>query len=120
MIKVMIADDDLHLSNLFCEILSKDKEIEIIKKTHTGVETINQYLFLKPDVHILDLDMPILSGIEVLNFLCNYSTEEQCKCNVLIISGHLKDYTIQKASKVFEVIETPFDVTILPNFVHNI
>lgn len=120
MIKVMIAGTDLHLLNLFCDILSKDERVEIIKQTHTGVETINQYLFLQPDVLILDLDITMFNGIEVLNFLCNYSIEEQSKCNVLVISNNLKNYTLQKVSKVFEVIELPFDYNILPKLVFNI
>ena len=36
MIQVMIADDNLDLNNLCCNILSKDKDIQIISSTLDG------------------------------------------------------------------------------------
>ena len=44
------------------------------------LDAFEKYLEIKPDVLLLDLDLPKISGIEVINFLSRFS-EERDKCN---------------------------------------
>ena len=87
MIQVMIADDNLDLNNLCCNILSKDKDIQIISSTLDGESTLKDYMQLKPDVLLLDLDLPKMNGIDIINNICLDETEKR-KNNIIIISGN--------------------------------
>lgn len=109
MIKIMIADDNIELSDIMKTLLSQNSDFQVVKQTYTGIETINHYLTLKPDILILDMEIPSLNGTDVINYLCNHSIEEQHKCNILIVSGKIKKYPLNCAEKVFRIIQKPYD-----------
>lgn len=109
MIQVMIADDNLDLNNLCCNILSKDKDIQIISSTLDGESTLKNYMQLKPDVLLLDLDLPKMNGIDILNNICLDETEKK-KNNIIIISGNTElRYNLFNTSKIFRIMPKPVD-----------
>lgn len=109
MIQVMIADDNLDLNNLCCNILSKDKDIQIISSTLDGESTLKNYMRLKPDVLLLDLDLPKMNGIDIINNICLDETEKK-KNNIIIISGNTElRYNLFNTSKIFRIMPKPVD-----------
>ena len=109
MIQVMIADDNLDLNNLCCNILSKDKDIQIISSTLDGESTLKDYMQLKPDVLLLDLDLPKMNGIDIINNICLDETEKK-KNNIIIISGNSElRYNLFNTSKIFRIMPKPVD-----------
>lgn len=109
MIKVMIADDNTALNDLCCSILTKDKELEIVSSTIDGETTLQKYNELKPDVLLLDLDLPKMNGLDVINNLCLDENEKK-KNNVIIISGNAPlRYNLFNTSKVFRIMPKPID-----------
>lgn len=109
MIQVMIADDNLDLNNLCCNILSKDKDIQIISSTLDGESTLKDYMRLKPDVLLLDLDLPKMNGIDIINNICLDETEKK-KNNIIIISGNAElRYNLFNTSKIFRIMPKPVD-----------
>lgn len=109
MIQVVIADDNLDLNNLCCNILSKDKDIQIISSTLDGESTLKDYMRLKPDVLLLDLDLPKMNGIDIINNICLDETEKK-KNNIIIISGNTElRYNLFNTSKIFRIMPKPVD-----------
>ena len=109
MIQVMIADDNLDLNNLCCNILSKDKDIQIISSTLDGESTLKDYMRLKPDVLLLDLDLPKMNGIDIINNICLDETEKK-KNNIIIISGNTElRYNLFNTFKIFRIMPKPVD-----------
>lgn len=109
MIQVMIADDNLDLNNLCCNILSKDKDIQIISSTLDGESTLKDYMQLKPDVLLLDLNLPKMNGIDIINNICLDETEKK-KNNIIIISGNSElRYNLFNTSKIFRIMPKPVD-----------
>lgn len=107
MIQVMIADDNLDLNNLCCNILSKDKDIQIISSTLDGESTLKDYMQLKPDVLLLDLDLPKMNGIDIINNICLDESERK-KNNVIIVSGNADlRYNLFNTSKIFRIMPKP-------------
>lgn len=107
MIQIMIADDNLDLNNLCCNILSKDKDIQIISSTLDGESTLKDYMQLKPDVLLLDLDLPKMNGIDIINNICLDESERK-KNNVIIVSGNADlRYNLFNTSKIFRIIPKP-------------
>jgi two-component system response regulator (stage 0 sporulation protein A) len=65
-IKVLIADDNLRSAGLMEDAIKKDKETEVIGKAEAGMDALEQIRHKEPDVVLLDLIMPKLDGLGVM------------------------------------------------------
>lgn len=65
-IKVVVADDDEDIRRLVRTNLEIDGRFEVVGECRDGVETISVIRNVEPDVAIVDLDMPKLSGLEAV------------------------------------------------------
>lgn len=68
-IKVLIADDNEDIGNLLKEFLDNDAELKIVGVAKNGVETLQLVREKTPDVLLLDIIMPQLDGLGVLESL---------------------------------------------------
>jgi len=65
-IRVMTADDHLLIREGLAALISAHSDIEIVGEASDGEQAIRKYGELKPDILLLDLQMPKVHGIEVL------------------------------------------------------
>lgn len=65
-IKVAIADDHVLFRAGVKTALSMKKDIELIGEADNGMQLLNLLKFLEPDVILLDIQMPIMDGIQTL------------------------------------------------------
>ena len=68
-IKIIIADDHPVFRSGLMKIIETDKEIEITGEADNGESALNKILELNPDIALLDIDMPKLTGMQVLKEL---------------------------------------------------
>lgn len=68
-IKVLVADDSAFMRKLIQDILSSSNQIEIVGTARNGQEAIKKIKELKPNVVTMDVEMPILNGIEALKII---------------------------------------------------
>lgn len=66
MVKVLIVDDSAFMRNALSNMLSSDAEISIIGTARDGLEAIEKAALLKPDIITMDVEMPMMNGIEAL------------------------------------------------------
>ena len=64
--KVLIADDSVVVQQRLVKLISSIECVEIVGQTSTGAETISLIRSKKPDIVILDIQMPDGTGIDVL------------------------------------------------------
>ena len=64
-IKILIADDHALLRQGIKRVLPFEEDLEVVGEAEDGQETLARTLMLQPDVLLLDLNMPGLSGLEV-------------------------------------------------------
>jgi DNA-binding NarL/FixJ family response regulator len=62
-IRVLIADDQALMRQGFRMILSAQPDIEVIGEADTGAAAVRQATALRPDVVLMDIQMPVLDGI---------------------------------------------------------
>ena len=86
MIDVLIADDSAVQTEQLSNVLSKEKDFKVLKISKDGIEALSDYISLKPTAFILDLNMPKMSGLDVINELSN-ETNFDSKKNIIVISG---------------------------------
>jgi two-component system response regulator (stage 0 sporulation protein A) len=65
-IKVLIADDNKEFCNLLKDYIDRQSDMELVGIAHNGVEVIELIPSRRPDIIILDIIMPHLDGIGVL------------------------------------------------------
>lgn len=62
MIRVLIAEDSVTLSELLVAILESDPEIEVIGQAKNGEEAVAMAKRLRPDLITMDVHMPVMDG----------------------------------------------------------
>ncbi len=68
-IKIMITDDHPIVRDGLTAILSTQDDFEVIGEACNGHEAIEKFELLRPDIILMDLEMPILDGIESIKKL---------------------------------------------------
>ena len=91
--KVIIADDSLYSINCLFEMLAIYKQVEIVGICKNGTDTLEAIRKLKPDLAIIDIKMPGLSGLDVLKEI---RKEEQI-IKIIILTFFSFDYFRQMA-----------------------
>lgn len=84
-IKIVIADDHALLRQGIKRVLNFEDDLEVIGEAEEGQEALARTLMLQPDVLLLDLNMPGLSGLEVAKQL------KQAGSNTKIIALTIHD-----------------------------
>lgn len=84
MIRVMVADDHHMIRQGICQILTAFSDIQIVADTDNGADTIRLIQQLYPDVLVLDISMPDMSGLDVLKEIVAF----QPKPKVVVLSIH--------------------------------
>ena len=69
MIKIILVEDQLLVRKGIVGLLKLNSEIEIIAEAEDGVEALDKIKKLVPDVVLMDIQLPKMSGIEVLKEL---------------------------------------------------
>jgi len=69
MIKVFIVEDSILMQKVISDILSTDPEISVVGKACLGKGALEEIPKISPDVVTLDVNLPDISGIEVLEEL---------------------------------------------------
>jgi len=68
-IRVFIVEDSILMQKVIADILSSDPDIEVIGSTKYGQEALTQAAQLSPDIITLDVNLPDMSGLLVLEQL---------------------------------------------------
>jgi len=65
-VKIVIADDEILGRRLIHEYLQSHPGLQVIGNAETGTEAVDMITTLRPDIVFLDIQMPELNGLEVL------------------------------------------------------
>lgn len=80
----MLADDHVLIREGIRQLLEFDGSIEVIEEANDGIECLNKVITSKPDVLLLDINMPKKNGIEVLQEI----KKNNIQVKVLILTVH--------------------------------
>ncbi len=88
MIKVLIADDNREFNELLSDYLEEEPDIEVVERAYNGKETLKMVEETQPDILLLDIIMPYLDGLGVLEKLTEFPVERRPKVIMLTAFGH--------------------------------
>jgi DNA-binding NarL/FixJ family response regulator len=91
--RVLIADDHTMVRESLVSVLQADGDVQVVAQAADGFDAVEKAVQLRPDVVIVDLSMPRLSGIEVIRRL----REAVPAARVLVLTMHQEDEYILQA-----------------------
>lgn len=90
--RVLIADDHTMVRESLVSLLQADGDVQVVAQAADGIEALEKALQTRPDIVVVDLSMPRLSGIEVVRRLREALPDTQ----VLVLTMHQEDeYVLQ-------------------------
>ena len=94
-IRVLLADDHPVLREGMADLLTQRSNIQIVGQASTGQQAIELAHILRPNVILMDIEMPIISGIEATRQIRALLPDVQ----VLILSGYDDEEYIRASIK---------------------
>ena len=92
-VKIMIADDHSMIREGLKNLLELDGDIQVISEAVDGEDCLDKLQVVKPDVLLLDINMPKKNGLEVLKSL----KSKRSKLKVLVLTVHNEIEYLMKA-----------------------
>ena len=92
-IRVLLADDQSFARRFILKSLETDRQLSVIGTANNGQDAIAQIELSKPDVVLIDLEMPEMDGISATEII----TQRFPDCKVLVLSSHETGDYLQKA-----------------------
>lgn len=107
--KLLIIDDEKEVC-IFLQDFFEEKDFEV-SAAHSGLQAIQQIPLLKPDLILLDVRMPGMDGLQVLEEI------KQLKINskIIMMTGAKEPETIEKAMRLgaHYYLTKPFSLQLL-------
>jgi DNA-binding NarL/FixJ family response regulator len=79
---LLVDDDDRYLDGLVA-LLGVDDRFEIVGRAHNGAEAVGFAAALQPDVVVMDIDMPVMNGLEATRLI----HERHPPMGLVLVSG---------------------------------
>lgn len=92
MIKIVIAEDQKMLLGALAALLDLEGDMSVIGKAFNGEETVKLVKLLKPDICIMDIEMPGMSGLDA-------AEELKRECKVIILTTFARPGYFERAVK---------------------
>lgn len=112
--RIVVADDNREFNHLLSAYLSTQSDFEVVGNAYNGKEVLELFQEHQVDVLILDIIMPHLDGIGVLEELAKMELEQKPHVIMLTAFGH--ENVTRKAVELGAsyYILKPFDMEVLP------
>ena len=112
-IRVLIADDNREFADLLHEYLQQQDDMQVVGVAYNGLDALELIEEFSPDIVVLDIIMPYLDGVGVLEQLAGHSLARRPKIVMLTAFGQesITHRTLELGADYY--ILKPFDLDIL-------
>jgi len=120
-IRVLTVDDNVRVLELYEELLKKDGGIELLGRAEDGLEAVKKIKELLPDVVLLDIIMPKMDGLGVLEQIRN-DTEIKRQPRVIVVTAIGQERVTESAFALgasFYIMK-PFDGAVILQRIHQV
>ena len=93
MIRVLLAEDEELIRDALVSLLGREPDLEVVATASDGSAAVAQALAHRPDVAVVDLEMPRLDGLRVVTEL----GRSLPTCAAVILTGHGRPVVLRRA-----------------------
>ncbi|HWS85005.1 MAG TPA: response regulator transcription factor [Ktedonobacteraceae bacterium] len=93
MVRILLADDHPIVREGLRALLETQSDFEVVAECANGDETLGVAVQLEPDMLLLDLEMPVMDGVETIRLLCQLS----CHPRIIVFTAFDDDDRIINA-----------------------
>lgn len=112
---VLVCDDAIFMRTMIADILTQ-AGFEVIGEAESGVQAVEKYRQLKPDLVTMDIVMPDMGGIDAVRAICEVDPEARIlMCSAMgqqalvveAIQAGAKDFVVKpfQPSRVLEAVQ---------------
>ena len=95
--KILVVDDSITMRKLVRQTLEENNiEIESLNEARNGLEAVNLYRTIRPDVVTMDLTMPEMDGLEAISELIKIDADAR----IVVVSAISHKKTVLEALKL--------------------
>jgi DNA-binding NarL/FixJ family response regulator len=95
MIRILLVDDQKSIRESLKMILESAPDLQVVGTASDGHTAIEQVSYLKPDVVLIDMEMPGLDGVSATHII----SQKFADVKVLVLSMHNDDALIAKSTQ---------------------
>lgn len=92
-IKVLLAEDVALLRGALVALVELEDDLTVVAEVSTGDELVSAAVEQRPDVAVVDVDLPVMDGITAAGLL----HEQVPGCRILIVTGLARTANLQRA-----------------------
>jgi two-component system, NarL family, response regulator DesR len=92
-IRVLVAEDEELIREALVGLLERESDIDVVATAADGRQAIDRALAHRPDVAVVDLQMPVVDGIGVITELGRVLPA----CAGVILTGHGRPHVLRQA-----------------------
>jgi two-component system response regulator DesR len=93
MIRIVIAEDQTMLLGALGSLLDLEKDMQVVGKAKNGLDALELVRKLEPDICIMDIEMPVKSGLDAAHELKDHP------CKVIILTTFARSGYFERARK---------------------
>ncbi len=112
-LSILVADDNVDFAKNLTSYIEKEDEMEVIGIAKDGLEAIDMIKNTKPDIAIIDVIMPQLDGLGVLEKINELDMDKKPLCIVLSAVGQDKITARAMELGAQYYVVKPFDINLL-------
>ncbi|KOY14185.1 response regulator transcription factor [Paenibacillus xylanivorans] len=93
MIRILIAEDQRMLRGALASLLDLEDDFEVIGEAGNGEEALKQIASLQPDLCLMDIEMPVMSGLDVAERIQQFGLP----CRIIILTTFARPGFLERA-----------------------
>lgn len=94
-IRILTVDDHAVLRDGIAALVAQEPDLEMVGEAANGAEAVEEFRRLRPDVTLMDLQMPGMSGIDAITAIC----AEAPKARIIVLTTYEGDAQAVRALK---------------------
>jgi DNA-binding NarL/FixJ family response regulator len=95
LIRILTVDDHALLREGIAALLNTEPDMKLVAEASNGQEALEKFRLHRPDVTLMDLQMPVLNGIEAINRI----QSEFPNARIIVLTTYTGDVQVLRALK---------------------